>query len=129
MTASDTDFEQATSGQFGPYLLRELINTGGMAEIWLATDPNGKCVAIRRLMNGSLFNFTEKKRFVRGCEILSQIHNHEHVIGYIEHGKISGAHYLAMEYVALAARDKWHPVLLSAKNVACMFVSNACDPL
>ena len=99
MTASDADFEQATSGQFGPYHLRELINTGGMAEIWLATDPNGKCVAIRRLMNGSLFNFTEKKRFVRGCEILSQIHNHEHVIGYIEHGKISGAHYLAMEYV------------------------------
>lgn len=99
MTASDADFEQATSGQFGPYYLRELINTGGSAEIWLATDPNGRSVAIRRLMNTSLFNFAEKKRFVRGCEILSKIHDHDHVIGYIEHGKINGSLYLAMEYV------------------------------
>ena len=99
MTASDADFEQATSGQFGPYYLQELINTGGMAEIWLATDPNGKSVAIRRLMNDSLFNFTERRRFVRGCEILSKIHDHEHVIGYIEHGKINGSLYLAMEYI------------------------------
>ena len=36
---------------------------------------------------------------LRGCEILSHIHNHEYVIGYLGHGKIDGTHYLAMEYV------------------------------
>lgn len=96
--------EQATSsppqpGQFGPYYLQELINVGGVAEIWLATNPQGKVFALRKLKNNSFFNFTERKRFVRGCEILSKIHNHEYVIGYIEHGKINGEIYLLMEYL------------------------------
>src|SRR5262245_14515453 len=36
---------------------------------------------------------------VRGCEILAHIHNHEYVIGYLEHGKINGTLYCLMEYV------------------------------
>jgi serine/threonine-protein kinase len=97
--SSGTIDELAQPGQFGAYYLQELINRGGMAEIWLATDQNGKAYAVRRLLNGSLFNFTAKKRFLRGCEILSKIHDHEYVIGYVEHGKINGTLYLVMEYV------------------------------
>ena len=69
------------------------------ADIWLATNPKGEPFALRRLRDGSIFNFTAKKRFLRGCEILSQIHDHEGVIGYVEHGKINGSLYLLMEYV------------------------------
>jgi serine/threonine-protein kinase len=36
---------------------------------------------------------------VTGCEVLAQIHNHDCVVGYYEHGKIDGALYLLMEYV------------------------------
>lgn len=86
-------------GQFGPYYLQELINVGGVAEIWLATNQQGKVFALRKLKNNSFFNFTERKRFLRGCEILSKIHNHEYVITYIEHGKINGEIYLLMEYL------------------------------
>ena len=89
----------AAPEQFGPYYLRELINSGGMADIWLATNQNNEPFALRRLRDNSFFSFTAKRRFVRGCEILSQIHNHENVIGYVEHGKINGSLYLAMEYV------------------------------
>jgi serine/threonine protein kinase len=85
--------------QFGPYYLQELINSGGMADIWLATDQKRQPFALRRLRDASIFNFTARKRFVRGCQILSQIHNHEFVIGYVEHGKIGGWLYLLMEYV------------------------------
>src|SRR5437773_1147299 len=35
----------------------------------------------------------------RGAELLSRIHEHKGVIGYIEHGKIEGQLYLLMEYV------------------------------
>lgn len=91
--------EPAQPGQFGPYYLQELLNSGGMADIWLATNQKGEPFALRRLRDGSIFNSTAKKRFLRGCQILSQIHNHECVIGYVEHGKINGCLYLLMEYV------------------------------
>jgi serine/threonine-protein kinase len=96
------DFDAATApppGPFGRFYLHELINRGGMAEIWLATDQQNKTFALRRLQKTGRFDFTTKKRFLRGCEILSQIHNHEYVIGYCEHGKIDGLLYLLMEYV------------------------------
>ena len=98
-TDNDTTTAQAQPCQFGAYYLQELINKGGMAEIWLATDGNRKPYAVRLLRNASVFNFTARKRFLRGCDILSKIHNHEFVIGYVEHGKINGSLYLVMEYV------------------------------
>lgn len=84
---------------FGKFYLQELINSGGMAEIWLATDPEGRSYAIRKLHDKLRLNFLAKRRFFRGCEILAQIHNHEGVINYYEHGKIGGIPYCLMEYV------------------------------
>jgi serine/threonine-protein kinase len=86
-------------GPFGRFYLQELINRGGMAEIWLATDQQGKTYALRRMQKAGRFDFASKKRFLRGCEVLSRLHQHEYVIGYIEHGKIEGSPYLLMEYV------------------------------
>ena len=86
-------------GPFGRFYLQELINSGGMADIWLATDAEHKPYALRRLHDDLRFNFSARRRFVRGCEILSKIHNHEHVIGYLEHGKMDGRLYCLMEYV------------------------------
>jgi serine/threonine-protein kinase len=86
-------------GAFGRYYLQELINSGGMADIWLATDADHKPFALRKLHDDLRFNLLARRRFVRGCEILASIHSHDHVIGYIEHGKISGTLYCLMEYV------------------------------
>lgn len=94
-----SDPEPRQPGPFGIYHLRELINSGGMADIWLATDAQGKACAVRLLHHNLRFSFSAKRRFVRGCEVLSKIHNHEYVIGYLAHGKIEGDLYLAMEYV------------------------------
>ncbi|MDB6055871.1 MAG: Serine/threonine-protein kinase StkP [Verrucomicrobiales bacterium] len=85
--------------RFGRFLLQELINSGGMADIWVATDEDGKTFALRRLKDNSTFNFTAKKRFNQGAEILAKIQNHEFIIGYYEHGKIEGALYMLMEYL------------------------------
>ncbi len=86
-------------GPFGRFYLRELINSGGMADIWLATDEAQKTCALRLLRPTTLLDFTTRNRFIRGCEILSQIHHHDQVIGYMDHGKIEGIHYCEMEYV------------------------------
>ena len=88
-----------TPGAFGRFYLQELINSGGMADIWLATDADHKAYALRKLHDHLRFNLLARRRFVRGCDILAHIHNHEHVIGYVEHGKIDGTLYCLMEYV------------------------------
>jgi serine/threonine-protein kinase len=115
------------AGQFGPFHLQELINSGGMADIWLATNTDGQPFALRRLHHNLRFSFVAKRRFLRGCEVLAQIHHHEHVIGYIEHGKVEGDLYLLMEYVEgsnlklLQARSD--PLL--AENIANILIDMA----
>jgi serine/threonine protein kinase len=88
-----------TSGQFGPYYLKELINSGGMADIWLVTDKDQNTFALRRLHDDLRSDSTAKKRFLQGCEALAKIPPHDGIIGYYGHGKIDGTLYLTMEYV------------------------------
>ena len=86
-------------GPFGRFYLQEMINQGGMAELWLATDQQQRPFALRRMHKTGLFDFTSKKRFLHGCEILSKIHQHELIITYHEHGKIDGTPYALMDYI------------------------------
>ncbi len=86
-------------GRFGRFYLQELINRGGVNDIWVATDEQRRPYALRRMRNKSIFNFADRRRFMNGCKILSKIHHNENVIGYLEHGKIGGTPYLLMEYV------------------------------
>jgi serine/threonine protein kinase len=112
---------------FGRFYLQELINSGGMADIWLATDSKGKVFALRRLLEKLKFSFTARRRFVRGAEILSLIHDHPGIIGYVEHGKIGGVLYCLMEYVeASNLKDLYarhDPVLL--EHVAQILIDMA----
>src|SRR6266581_137897 len=113
--------------QFGRFYLQELINSGGMADIWLATDSNGKAFALRRLHQRLKYNLLARRRFVRGAEILSRIHDHPGIIGYYEHGRIGGLLYLLMEHVeAYNLKDLYarhDPVLL--ENVAQILIDMA----
>src|SRR5438046_6626698 len=82
--------------QFGRFYLQELINSGGMADIWLATDANNKGFALRLMHPRLRFDFAARRRFVRGCEILALIADHPNILGYVENGKINGQRYLLM---------------------------------
>ncbi len=97
-----------------------------MADIWLAT-ANGKAYALRRLRERLRFNFLARRRFVRGCEILSKVNDHAGIIGYVEHGKIGGLLYLLMEYVEGANLKELYaqhdPVLV--ENVAQILIDMA----
>ncbi len=123
------DNEAPVPGPFGHFYLQELLNSGGMADIWLATDTgnNNKACALRLMHQRLRFDLVARRRFVKGCELLAKIGDHESIIGYVEHGKIKGQLYLAMEYVEAdnlknlyAVHD---PVLL--ENVAQILIDMA----
>ena len=86
------------SGHFGEYDLQEVVNSGGMADIWLATDPDHYTVAVRRLHSELRKDSKAKKRFVSGCEILEKVCDHPYIVQYLGHGKVKGDLFLAMEY-------------------------------
>jgi eukaryotic-like serine/threonine-protein kinase len=123
---SDADSDPSP-GPFGRFYLQELVNSGGMADIWLATDDKHKAFALRRMHSRLKFNFSARRRFVRGCEIHSSISDHKGIIGYYEHGKIDHQLYCLMEYLEagnlkdLYARHD--PVLL--ENVAQILIDVA----
>jgi serine/threonine-protein kinase len=113
--------------RFGRYYLQELINSGGMAEIWLATDSNNKPFALRRLHENLKFSLGARRAFARGAEVLSKIHDHDGIIGYVEHGRIGGLLYLVMEYVEAENLKELYvrhdPILL--ENVAQILIDMA----
>ncbi len=127
LKSSSNSPEAAQPGPFGRFYLQERLNSGGMADIWLATDGRGKAYALRRLHARLRYNLLARRRFVRGCEVLAKVQDDQCIIGYVEHGKIDGQYYLLMEYVEgenlkeLYARQD--PVL--AENVAQILIDVA----
>jgi serine/threonine-protein kinase len=114
-------------GRFGRFYLQELINSGGMADIWLATDERQKPYALRRMHQRLRFNFLARRRFIRGAEILAKIGDHDRIVGYVEHGKIAGQLYLLMDYVEASNLKELYaqhdPVLV--ENVAQILIDMA----
>jgi serine/threonine-protein kinase len=119
--------EETGPGPFGRFQLHELINSGGMADIWLATDSRGKTYALRRLRAALKHESAARRRFSRGCETLAKVQSHDNIIGYYEHGKLDGQYYCLMDFVEgdnlkeLYARHD--PVLL--ENVAQIILDSA----
>jgi eukaryotic-like serine/threonine-protein kinase len=83
----------------GRFYLQELINSGGMADIWLVTDDRGKTFALRKLKPELRFSLRSRRHFMRGCEVLSRLNESNLIVGYVEHGKLDGTLYLLMDYV------------------------------
>ncbi|HVU27417.1 MAG TPA: serine/threonine-protein kinase [Verrucomicrobiae bacterium] len=118
---------EAGQQQFGRFYLQELLNSGGMADIWFVTDGRGRPYALRKLKGELKYNFLARRRFARGCEVLSQMNQSDFIVGYVEHGKAEGTPYLLMDYVEasnlkeLFARQD--PVL--TENVAQILIDMA----
>ena len=98
-----------------------------MSEIWLVTDSRGKPYALRKLKHSLRFNLLARRRFARGCELLSKINDSDYIVGYVEHGKLDGTLYLLMDYIEAenlkVLFSRQDPLL--AENVAQILIDAA----
>ncbi|MEM9802494.1 MAG: serine/threonine-protein kinase [Planctomycetota bacterium] len=102
------DAGQATRGtaaigpgvQLGRFQIQREIGRGGMAIVYLATDPElRRPVALKVLRAGLALDRAQVDRFQREGRAIAQL-QHPGVIQVFEVGTTEGFHWIAMEYVA-----------------------------
>ena len=80
------------------YTLLHSIGTGGMAEVWLATqDSLGRQVALKVLSPAMAADPVLRERFLQEARIAAQLH-HPNIIAIYDVGTADGTAYIAMEY-------------------------------
>jgi eukaryotic-like serine/threonine-protein kinase len=83
---------------FAGFSVEELINCGGLAEIYRASDMNGQKVAIRILLPEFRHDWVTSRRFRWGSKVVSQL-NHPNVVRFYGEGKYQSRLYEVLEYV------------------------------
>ena len=86
----------------GPYLLREKIAEGGMAELFLADyireDGFRRTVAVKKVLPHLAENQDFINMFIREARLAALL-RHPNVIQIIDYGKIKNVYFIAMEYI------------------------------
>ncbi len=92
--------EEGLPADFGKYRLTKRIATGGMAEIFLAhrQDAPMEPMVIKRILPHLVKSGEFVSMFLDEARIAAQL-THENVVRIEDVGQISGAYYIAMEYV------------------------------
>ena len=97
---------------FGAYELLDLINVGGMAEVFRARTRDErfqKIVAIKRILPHRSRDPSFVKMFAEEARLVANL-NHGNIVQVFDYGTIDDTHYLAMEFVegyTLAAIDTY----------------------
>lgn len=122
---------------FGNYHLLELINTGGMAEVYKAksygVEGFERIVAVKRILPNVAANEEFIRMFVDEAKLAGQL-SHSNIAQIFDLGRADGMHYIALEYVP--GRDL-RTVWKQAKSLghrlpidlACWIVLKACEGL
>ena len=83
---------------FANFSVRERINHGGMADIYLAEDRAGQPFSLRVLLPEYRYRWGRIRQFRWGCKVLSQL-DHPNIVHYLGEGKYGGQRYAILEYV------------------------------
>lgn len=98
-----------TGQQVGPYLLHEVLGSGGVATVYRATDAAGRPVAFKVLHPSRIVD-EDVKRFAREYRALARL-DHPNVVHVFEAGVHDSFPWLALEYVAgsdlAAVVERW----------------------
>ena len=100
--ALEKERQMAEATRIGPYLLREQIGLGGMAEVFLADyvreDGFRKTVAVKRVLSHLAQNQDFIKMFIREARLAALL-QHPNIVQILDFGKIDDSYFIAMEFV------------------------------
>ncbi|MET8653338.1 protein kinase domain-containing protein [Nocardia aurea] len=84
--------------RFGRYRLQRLLGKGGMGQIWLARDPEGRRVALKLLPPELAADASYRIRFEREAELAAALRD-PHLVSIHRHGEVDGRLFIDMEYI------------------------------
>lgn len=82
----------------GQYVLHQKLNEGGMAEVYIATDPQQQTVIVRKLLGKFKLNLFKRREFSRGLEVQSLL-QHPNIVKVLKLATLSPVPYAIMEFV------------------------------
>jgi serine/threonine protein kinase len=95
-----------TGQQFGPYVIGELLGSGGMGEVYRARDTKlDRSVAIK-LLSDNVTDPTTRHRFHREARMASSL-NHPHILVVHDAGEFDSRLYLVTELVDGGTLRDW----------------------
>ncbi|PWU11402.1 MAG: hypothetical protein C5B51_02675 [Terriglobia bacterium] len=90
----------------GPYQIECVIGSGGMGEVYRASDTRlGRKVAIK-FLSATLADAAGRRRFQREAQMASSL-NHPHIVTVYDTGEFEGRHYLVTELVDGGTLSAW----------------------
>ncbi|MBF6193379.1 MULTISPECIES: serine/threonine-protein kinase [Nocardia] len=89
---------QSAGGTFGNYFLERLLGRGGMGEVWLAHDRDGRAVALKVLSSAYTADPLYRQRFEREARLGARARN-PHIVPIHAFGEVDGHLFLEMAYI------------------------------
>jgi serine/threonine protein kinase len=98
--STDPEVKRLADGErLGPYLIIRHLGTGGMGEVYLATDTRlDRFVALKILPGEVAHDKRRMQRFEREARMVSGL-NQPNILTIFEFGEVDSLHFLASEYV------------------------------
>jgi len=115
---------------FGVYEIEALVGTGGMGEVYRATDTRlRRTVALKVLPESVVIDEDRSARFKREAQLLAAL-NHQNVASIYDVAESNGAHALVLEFVdgvTLAHRLERGPLPLDDAIAIARQIASALD--
>ncbi|MCA9521860.1 MAG: serine/threonine protein kinase [Myxococcales bacterium] len=83
---------------FGKYVLFRQLGVGGMAEVHLAVDDEGRLDAVKRILPNQASNVEFARMFEDELNLAQRL-QHRNIVNVVDHGEIADRKFIAMEYV------------------------------
>lgn len=97
----------APGARFGPYIVQELLGTGGMSKVYHARHSGtGKCVALKLLRGEHLASSESRRRFEQEAASMARL-QHPNIVRVFESVSHGGRIGLAMELVSGGSLSTW----------------------